>query len=212
MTEAEWLACEDPEWMFRVLVSLGMSDRKLQLFDVARARTIFMPIDDRSWAAVWVAERQADGQADAKEVAAATAGAERALFEYECSGEYLHSPGSAIYGLEAAVAALSPRGPDERVEARSSTLAVERIAQVELLRCIFGNPFHPVTLDPSWLTSTVLALAEGIYSERAFDRLPILADALQDAGCENSDVLYHCRGPGPHVRGSFVVDLLTGRT
>jgi hypothetical protein len=72
-------------------------------------------------------------------------------------------------------------------------------------------PFHPITLSSSYLTSTVLALAQGIYEEKAFDRMPILADALQDAGCDNSDILNHCRGPGPHVRGCFVVDLCLGK-
>ncbi|MBA4192079.1 MAG: hypothetical protein C0467_29220 [Planctomycetaceae bacterium] len=80
-----------------------------------------------------------------------------------------------------------------------------------LLRELFGNPFRPVTVDPSWLTSTVNALAEGIYAYRAFDRMPILADALQDAACDNDEVLAHCRGPGSHVRGCFVVDLLLGK-
>ena len=81
-----------------------------------------------------------------------------------------------------------------------------------LARDIFGNPFRPAALDPSWLTSTVVTLARGIYEERAFDRMPILADALQDAGCDNEDVLNHCRGPGPHVRGCWVVDLVLGKT
>jgi hypothetical protein len=67
-----------------------------------------------------------------------------------------------------------------------------------------------VTADPSWLTPTALSLAHGIYTDRAFDRLPILADALQDAGCANPDILSHCRGPGPHVRGCWVADLLSG--
>ena len=80
-----------------------------------------------------------------------------------------------------------------------------------MVRCIFGNPFHPVVLDPSWRTSTVLSLAGGIYEERAFDRMPILADALQDAGCEDAEVLVHCRNPGPHVRGCWVLDLLLGK-
>jgi hypothetical protein len=88
----------------------------------------------------------------------------------------------------------------------------ERRIQCELLRCVFGNPFRPVALNPSWLTSTVLTLAVGIYAERAFDRLPILADALQDAGCDRADVLDHCRGPGPHVRGCWVVDLVFGKS
>jgi hypothetical protein len=80
-----------------------------------------------------------------------------------------------------------------------------------LLRCIFENPFRPVLLDPSWLTSTVVALAQGIYEERAFERMPILADALQDAGCDNADILDHCRGGGTHVRGCWVVDLVLGK-
>jgi hypothetical protein len=68
-----------------------------------------------------------------------------------------------------------------------------------------------VAVDPSWLTPPVVQLARGIYDERAFDRLPVLADALQDAGCANDDVLAHCRGPGPHVRGCWVVDVVTSR-
>ena len=80
-----------------------------------------------------------------------------------------------------------------------------------LLTCIFGNPFRPVGLDPSWLTSTVLQLAAGIYTDRAFDRLPILADALQDAGCDNADILDHCSSASPHVRGCWVVDLILSK-
>jgi hypothetical protein len=82
----------------------------------------------------------------------------------------------------------------------------------QLLSDVFGNPFHPVSVDSSWLTSTVLALATGIYSEKAFDHLPILADALQDAGCDNDDVLNHLRGPGPHVRGCWALDLVLNKS
>jgi len=88
----------------------------------------------------------------------------------------------------------------------------EAMAQTALVRDIFGNPFRPVALDPSWLTSDVVALARGIYADRAFDRMPILADALQDAGCANDDVLNHCRDAAQvHVRGCWVVDLLLGK-
>jgi hypothetical protein len=72
--------------------------------------------------------------------------------------------------------------------------------------------FCHITFKPSWLTSTVLSLASGIYFEKAFDPMPILADALQDADCDNEDMLNHCRQPGEHVRGCFVVDLLLGKT
>ena len=87
----------------------------------------------------------------------------------------------------------------------------ESAQQTNLVRCIFGNPFRPATLDPSWRTETVVALARGIYDDRAFDRLPILADALQDAGCDSDDILSHCRDAGPHARGCWVVDLVLGK-
>jgi hypothetical protein len=67
------------------------------------------------------------------------------------------------------------------------------------------------TMNPAWLTSAVVSLAAGIYTDRAFDRLPILADALEDAGCDRAEVLDHCRGTGPHARGCWVVDLLLGK-
>ncbi len=88
--------------------------------------------------------------------------------------------------------------------------STEWAIQANLLRDIICNPFRPITLHTSWLTSTVLALATGIYEEKAFDRMPILADALQDAGCDNYEILNHCRGSEPHCRGCYVVDLVLG--
>ena len=72
----------------------------------------------------------------------------------------------------------------------------------------------PVRVEPAWFAwndHTVPRIAQAIYGERAFDRMPILADALEDAGCDNADILGHCRQPGPHVRGCWVVDLLLGK-
>lgn len=83
--------------------------------------------------------------------------------------------------------------------------------QAAFLRCLFGNPFRPVTVDPAWLSSNVRSIAQGIYENRAFDRLPILGDALEDAGCTNVDILNHCRQPGEHGRGCWTVDLLLGK-
>ncbi|MBA4064380.1 MAG: hypothetical protein C0501_11835 [Isosphaera sp.] len=80
------------------------------------------------------------------------------------------------------------------------------------MREIFGNPFRHVVVDPAWRTSTVVALAAGVYDERAFDRLPILADALQDAGCDSDDLLTHLRDPNAtHVRGCWALDLVLGK-
>jgi hypothetical protein len=83
--------------------------------------------------------------------------------------------------------------------------------QADLLRCIFGNPFRPVILSPSCLTPAVKTLAEQIYNDRAFDRMPVLGDALEVAGCTVKEVLEHCRNGGEHVRGCWVIDKITGR-
>jgi hypothetical protein len=77
-----------------------------------------------------------------------------------------------------------------------------------LIRDIFGNPFRPITFSAEWKTDTAVSLARQMYESRDFSAMPILADALQDAGCDNEDILAHCRGPGPHVRGCWVVDLV----
>ena len=83
--------------------------------------------------------------------------------------------------------------------------------QADRLRDILGNPFRPVVFSPEWRTSTTVALAQGMYDARDLSAMPILADALQDAGCDSDDILDHCRGPGPHVRGCWVVDLVLGK-
>jgi hypothetical protein len=90
----------------------------------------------------------------------------------------------------------------------------EHQAQCHLLRDIVGNPFRPVTIPASvlvWNDCTIPRIAQGIYDERAFNRLPILADALEDAGCDNADILKHCRQPGEHLRGCWALDLLLGK-
>jgi hypothetical protein len=87
----------------------------------------------------------------------------------------------------------------------------EQRLQAEFLRDIIGNPFRPVAVMVSWRTPLADGLATSIHADQAFDRLPILADALEDAGCDNADLLGHLRGPGPHVRGCWALDLLLGK-
>ncbi|MBP3961041.1 hypothetical protein J8F10_37955 [Gemmata sp. G18] len=95
------------------------------------------------------------------------------------------------------------------------------------MREIFGNPFCPVAFNPAWRSSDVMILANGVYTDRAFDRMPILADALQDAGCNNDDLLGHLRDPAlvprehtdstsdpppvSHVLGCWALDLVLGK-
>jgi hypothetical protein len=94
----------------------------------------------------------------------------------------------------------------------TSTAKDESTFQAHLARCIFGNPFRPVAFDPRWRSETAVALASAIYDGRHFDRLPILADALEDAGCDSLDLLNHLRGPGPHARGCWPLDLVLSKS
>ena len=100
-------------------------------------------------------------------------------------------------------------------------LAGARLVQAALLRDLFGNPFRVVSLNPVWLLrgrgrpwerGPVAELAQTVYDQRAFEGLPVLADALEEAGCHDADILNHCRGPGPHVRGCWVVDAILGKS
>jgi hypothetical protein len=99
---------------------------------------------------------------------------------------------------------------------RAATRLDERAGQAALFRDIFGNPFHPSPELPAavlgWGDRAVPRLAEGVYTEGAFGRLPILADALLDAGCEDEELTQHCRAEGPHSRGCWAVDLILGRS
>jgi hypothetical protein len=224
MTEEEWLAATDPTPMLEFLRGKA-SNRKLRLFAVACCRRI-PAVDsyDHGAAALGLAERLAEGGAT---------NAERRQMRLS-----LQSPRPWVPSLldilagSASTAATRTSGAVSVAQAASevpigrllgrggsgtqnpewrSAANNELVAQTLLLKDIFGNTFRPVIVDPAWLTSTVLTLAEGIYADRAFDRLPVLADALQDAGCENADVLAHCCGDGPHVRGCWVVDLILGK-
>jgi hypothetical protein len=131
-------------------------------------------------------------------------------------GEVINTVSFTVVQASGLLALVTTGGNSRRDirDVRRLAEAQERDRQCRLLRDIVGNPFRPVVVDPCWLTwreDTVPKIAQAVYQERAFDRLPILADALEDAGCTNEEVLKHCREPGEHVRGCWVVDLLSGR-
>ncbi|QEL19364.1 hypothetical protein [Limnoglobus roseus] len=94
---------------------------------------------------------------------------------------------------------------------RAADPVPESSARGHILADILAGPGLRTRPGPGWRTSTVTALAEGIYRDGAFDRLPILADALEEAGCDRPDILAHCRGDGHHVRGCWVVDLVLAK-
>jgi hypothetical protein len=101
---------------------------------------------------------------------------------------------------------------DEEIDQSEVTAIVarEERVQLKLLLDIFGNPFRPVALDDRSRTPAVVGLAREMYDERSFARMPVLADMLAAAGCDDESILAHCRGGGPHARGCWVVDLILG--
>jgi hypothetical protein len=202
------------------------SDRKLRLFAVACCRRLLhLRWPDTVQESLEVAVRFADGQAGADDLRRAAADAAR-------------YGGGFPLGLRAG-AVVRACGPDAR-EAASATgqvvsalyVAAGRSQSVrraeaaehgDLLRCLFGNPFRvPATLGPaalSWNDGSVVRLAWAAYEERSWadgtldnTRLAVLADALEEAGVNDNPLLEHLRGPGPHVRGCFVLDAILGKT
>ena len=211
MTETEWGAATDPAFMLES-VKGKTSDRKLRLYAVACGRLV-----SHGWyyseaeAAFYLSEMYADCRVDGDALRTgreqAIADANQVLADWDRGKR--DTIWAAIHSAENSIEI----APDYTIGYVRAILGP--IPDWMLCRFaddIFGNPFRPVAVDPDWLTSTVVALARGIYDDRAFDRMPILADALQDAGCDNDDVLTHCRGDGPHVRGCWVVDLLLGKS
>jgi hypothetical protein len=228
MAEFDWATATDPEEMLRRLKrGHRPTSRKLRLFACACCREGWHLLSDpRLRTAVEVAERFEDGLEDVEALNAAERAAEIAyhgdrFVEEECD------PSTPEEWAAAAVCILSqrsfPSGPEDADEvAHRVALALSpdqdepdsevRAVQAALLRDVLGQPDRIRPLQASWRTASVVALAKEIYDDRAFDRLPILADALEDTVCDDSEVLNHCRSVGRHVRGCWVLDLVLGKS
>jgi hypothetical protein len=196
-------------------------NRKQMLLAAACLRRVWAwLLDPRSRKAVEVAEQFADGLATEDDLRAAR---EAALQLFSEPGEPLpREPHWKMYALPAEAAGMDESIIDALMHVSSATAwskvdtpeAVsqpEERAQAELVRDIFGNPFREVEFNERWRTDTTQNLARQMYESREFSAMPVLADALQDAACDNEDILNHCRNPGPHVRGCWVVDLVLGK-
>jgi hypothetical protein len=208
MTEQEWLDCANPGIVLRVACRAA-SKRKQRLLACALCRTLWPRLDADERRAVELSEDFADGKGTKKALQAAASVPYRAWFKdlrgrWAAHLVYFASrprtePGMAGFEADAVLNGL----PE-----------VEKALAIPLVRCVLGNPFRPVVLRPGWLTwngGTAPRLAQAIYDERAFDRLPILADALEEAGCAEPALLEHLRGPGHHARGCWPVDSILGR-
>jgi hypothetical protein len=206
MDEAEWLASETPLELLGMIPTKGTrKERKMRLIAVACCEARFGSRRDEELAdCLTLVTRLADDP---------TVEAERARMFLR------RSPASGTltnallnwHGFQAGVETLRMLGVEDFPDSRSATRE-QCVAYSQIIRDISGNPFRPVAFAPDWQTSTVIAIALQMYDTRDFAAMPILADALQDAGCEEAAVLDHCRGPGSHVRGCWVVDHVLARS
>jgi hypothetical protein len=230
VTEEEWLASSDPRAMLDHVWRCGRSsDRVRRLLAVACCRRVWhLFTDERCCRAIEVAERFADGQAEVEELRDADEGTRGAtcdsavvMVAYRVARPAAaHGPRDAIGLLPQAASSTVPGPAPNRRQVAERVGQAEHAGQADLLRCLFGPwPFRPPALDPfvlAWNGGVVRSLAQAAYNERQLpsghldpDRLLILADALEEAGAD-AEVLAHLRGPGPHVRGCWAVDLVLG--
>jgi hypothetical protein len=206
MTEADWLAHIDPQPMLEFLRG-KLSERKLRLFTAACCRRVWnLLADERSREAVVVVERLADGSVTRKEWSAARAEARAAAREDADLSNF-----SDQWRAKQAAADALREDASEAARRVAHAYWRYRAKLAEYLRDVTGNPFRPPTDVAPWRTPTVLALAQQVYEELDFGALRVLADALEDAGCDDPILLGHCRGEGPHVRGCWAVDAVLGK-
>ncbi len=229
-TEQAWLQCTNSYFLLWTLKGKRLP-RQRRLFAVACCRRWLTEMHEaESRRAVEVAECYADGLAARAELEAAYRAAQEAAVRHlaPCLAASDSDAGPLWYVWHLAHAAQLACAPskmenaaDELLKGVNSLRDVKQVDQEKMAQCahirdIFGNPFRPPPpVDSFWLSwndGIVPKLAQAIYDDRAFDRLPILADALEEAGCTNADILNHCRQPGEHVRGCWVVDLILGKS
>jgi hypothetical protein len=217
MTEAEWLTTTDPTSMLNFLREQQISERKMRLLACACCRRIWDHLTDpRSRRAVEVAERFADEQATPRELAYAR-NAALSVQGKESWAPYwatnTQASGPLVNVLEAAAEAKARTAAQLSTETHTwDRVQAETVReQVTLIHEIIGNPFLFPMLDATllgWEDGLVVDFARGIYQDQAFERMPILGDALEEAGSTDERILEHCRHGGPHVRGCWVIDLI----
>jgi hypothetical protein len=229
MTEQDWLECDDPDILLRFLRGRA-SERKLRLFACACAWRVWHLITDRwSRKTIKVAEKFADGLVDEAKLKYAWGDARRSCQQVARANRDHVQPGFVAFyhgpaDSDAWMAAwhTGVNSASVLANATSSLLHAhdpwrlaydaERRVQCTLLRDVFGNPFRAIGFDPSWRTAQAVAVAQAMYEDRKFEDLPLLADALEEAGCTDSAILHHCHATGPHARGCWVIDFLLGKS
>ncbi len=203
MTEGQWEASRQPE---EILYHLGerASQRRLRLFACAVCRLAWRLLtDERSRRAVEAAERFANGEARG---ALGLTWAEASRVSPLGEGAYL----AALVAIMRAEDGAPFKTASSMTE---NSGVVPRSVQADLMRCLFGNPFRPVTFAPAlrlWNGGAAVALARSMYVAGDFTKAALLADLVEEGGAADPRLLRHLRGPGPHARGCFAVDLVLG--
>lgn len=217
MTEQDWMTCTDP-WSMSAFLNDKASPRKLRLFACACCRMLpYSSKDDRFQQALGASERYADGQTTKAALKRARQGVRAARFALPANDPKVHGKWSVYWLAEVAASENASSGVASEMQRLADQGLLElppciRASICTLARDLIGNPFQSIAPNKKWLKPKVVALAQEIYDSRAFDRLPTLAEALEEAGCQETDILAHCRAPGPHVLGCWAVDLLLGKT
>jgi hypothetical protein len=214
MNEQQWLKCTDPEPMLQFLRG-KVSARKLRLFACACCRRLRALLKDKNLCIlIETIELYADGLARAKDLLTPNQAYQKGKVRLCGAGAIVIAARTGLdfyrgISKEEAAFNVARETSEMSLNALITQKKADRAMKVQshILRDIIGNPFlHRVDIDSAWLTPTVKALAQVFYNDRRFIDLPILADALEEVGCTNQQILNHCRQPGVHVRGCWVVD------
>ncbi len=215
MTEAEWLACCDPEPMLLYLKDRA-SKRKLRLYAVACAGPVEHFLQGRRRREVLqLAERWADEGAAPPQLDEAVRRNYKAMDKLGpyTAAHIATGAVNAVAGAGAWAAAWVVVSEVRRALWEETRRPVYEVGkqQADLLRHIMGNPFHLEPFEPAWRTPGALAIARAAYEDQRWHDLPFLADAVEDAGCPDAVLLEHLRAGGEHLRGCWALDLVLGR-
>ena len=217
MTEAEWLVAANPQALLE-FVREQATDRKLRLYAVACGHAVEHELIDEGLQLLEACGAYADGRLEWGELTAYREAAKRPNLYGQSHSRRSGRAGQAALRATIAIAWGKGAPPAQAVEEvivlclearRHSNWKRASEEFSHFLRDIF--PFRPVSFAPSWRAPTVTFLAQTMYDARDFSAMPLLADALQVSGCDNAEVLNHCRGLGPHCRGCWVVDAILGK-
>ncbi len=204
MTEDEWLNLSNGKLIGQLPEFSRLARRRRRLVLCAVCRLLWTEVPTEARITIETVENYLDGFVSMEQL-------EQASRQHAIAHELIVQTAIRDNAYRLSTLAGHAVYPGNKVRVIDGWNKASRQAVATALRDVCRTYFLWIKMNPAWRTSTTIGIAQGIYDDRAFDRMPILADALQDAGCENAEILTHCRGEGPHVHGCWVVDLVLGK-